>query len=802
MIRRSWLALTFLLLVGPSVLGEARVDLCDDPLPEGALTRLGSIRFLHPSRIRHLAFLPGDQQILGVCEQEVRLWDVRTGRQTMSFPGLNSIMCAALSPDGKTAAVAENGARIFLLDLASGKVRNHVEGDRLGRAHSVAWSPDSRRLAATMGPTVFLWDAVSGKLLRRLQGDSKFLQQVAFAPDGNVLAFGDDHAVELWDLATGKKLRNLEGGLDWGAGSLTFAPDGKTLVGPCTARLSKNSSRSSLRQWDTDGKKFRDLTLGTFNCVAFSPDGSLLAAANGLDIHICDPVSGKELRKWPGHVAHVWTLAFSRDGKILASGGVDHRIRLWDAATGKELRPTPGHLGAVNAVAFSPNGKVVASAGLDATIRFWDRHTGREIKRCDGVGVRALGSHWGARDLAFSPDGKTVVSFEANFQDPKFRLWTAEGKLLSRFGDPGYHASAVAFAPDNKTVVAAYANTIAVFDPRTNKVLRSFKKKEYLTSLSLSPDGSKVAWMGQYGPFGVFDLETGKDIFQTKISANKFAFSPDGSTVACSDHQDIRFLNAITANKVSVWKQASGAFAFSPDGRLIAAATARGFALWDILARQEARLWGSHQRSINGLAFSPDGRVVVTAHEDGTLLVLDVTGLCKAGKFPALKLSDKELEIQYADLKGDNAAHAHRAIWTLAAAAPASLDLVARHLQPAPDDAARITRLIAELDDKSFAVRTKAMAALIELGGRAEPALRKTLLSSPPIEVQRRITTILGKLDHKALAAKWLHTRRLLAVVEYAGTPEARQILERLAAGAPDAPLTREATAALKRLAR
>src|SRR5262249_1013050 len=218
------------------------------------------------------------------------LWNVRTGRQTMSFPGLNSIMCAALSPDGKTAAVAENGARIFLLDLASGKVRNHVEGDRLGRAHSVAWSPDSRRLAATMGPTVFVWDGVSGKLLRRLQGDSKFLQQVAFAPDGNVLAFGDDHAVELWDLATGKKLRNLEGGLDWGAGSLTFAPDGKTLVGPCTVRLSKNSSRSSLRQWDTDGKKFRDLTLGTFNCVAFSPDGSLLAAANGLDIHICDPV--------------------------------------------------------------------------------------------------------------------------------------------------------------------------------------------------------------------------------------------------------------------------------------------------------------------------------------------------------------------------------------------------------------------------------------------------------------------------------------------------------------------------------
>ena len=810
MIRRSWLALTFLLLVGPSVSGKAEVDCFDDPLPEGALARLGSIRFLHPGRIRHLAFLPGDRQILGVCEEAVRLWDVDSGRQAKTFPELNSIlfadrnsiMCAALSPDGKTAAIAENGRRIFLLDPASGKVRNHVEGDRLGRAQSVAWSPDSRRLAAAMGPTVFIWEAASGKLLRKLQGDSKFLHAVAFTPDGNVLAFGDDRAIELWDLTTGKKLRNLKDGLDGVHATLTFAPDGKTVVGPCTVTFT-NASRSSLRQWDTDGKKFRDLTLGTFNCAAFSPNGSLLAAAEGLDIHMWDPVSGKKLRKWPAHVGHIWALAFSRDGKVLASGGVDHRIRLWDAATGKEHRPTAGHLGAVNAVAFSPNGKVMASAGLDATIRFWDRFTGREIKRCDGVGVKALASHWGARNLAYSPDGKTLVSIEANDREPNLRLWTDEGKLLSRFGHYGYYDGAVAFSPDNKSVVAARGGTIAIYEARNGKVLRWFKKKDYVTALSLAPDGRMLACVGPSRPLGVLDLETGKEIFQSsKITAGGVAFSPDGSMIATTEIGGFCLRNATTGHKLSEWKERFISFAFSPDGRLIAAGTERGLALWDVLARQEARLWGSHQRSINGLAFSPDGRVLVTAHEDGTLLVWDVTGLCKAGKFPHLELGDKELEIHYADLKGDNAAHAHRAIWTLAAAEPKSLDLVAKALQPVPNDAARITRLIAELDDKSFAVRTKAMAALIELGERAEPVLRKTLLSSPPIEVQRRITTILGKLDHKSLAAKWLHTRRLLAVVEYAGTPEARRILERLAAGAPEAPMTREAAAALKRLSR
>jgi WD40 repeat protein len=785
------------------VSGQHAVERFGDVLPEGAIARLGSVRFLHEDWVRHLAFLPGDRDLFGACGLKACLWHVDSGRLKTEFPRPDSsIMCAALSPDAKTVAIAENGNRIFLDDIPGGKLRIMLEGNT-SRAHDLAWSPDSRRLAAGMGHTIFLWDAVSGQLLRRLKGDVRYFQAVVFSPSGKTLVGGDRKAIHLWNADTGEKLRDLEGRLD--GSTLTFAPDGKSVVGPCNVPIGKNTSRSSLRRWDTDGKKFRDLAYGTFNCAAFSRDGRLLAAGEGLNIRLWDAVSGKELRHWQGHVGHVTALAFSSDGKTLASGGYDHRIRLWSVATGKELRPTPGHRGAVNGVAFSPNGKVIASAGLDATIRLWDWASGREIKRCDGVGTIALGEHWGARQVAFSPDGKTLVSMEANFEGPKLRLWSAKGDLLSRFGEPGFHASAVAFSPDNETVVAAYADTIAVFEPRKGKVLRSFKKEDYLAGLSLGPDGRKAAWIGQYRrprPFGVFDLETGKDVFQTeKVSAGSLAFSPDGSVIATSEYESICLRSATTGHRVSEWKEPAGPLAFSPDGRLLAGATSRGFALWEVLAQQTVRHWRGHAGLINGLAFSPDGRLVVTASADGTLLVWDMSGLAKAAKRP-LQLSDEDLKNHYADLTGADANKAHRAIWTLAAAAPKSLALVARHLHPVPNDPDKITRLIKELDDKSFAVRNKALADLIELGERAEPALRRTMVSAPPIEVQRRISAILGKLDPKALAVKWLHARRLLAVVEYAGTKEAGQMLERLAAGAPDAPLTRAAAAARKRLSR
>src|SRR5262249_12855073 len=147
--------------------------------------------------------------------------------------------------------------------------------------------------------TVYVWEASTGKLRHRLQSGSDYIGAVAFSPDGRSLVAGDRKCIQVWELATGKERAKFKGGLDSGGRSLVFTPDGKTVIGPCTEQISKGSWRSTLRQWDAvTGDAIRDLPGSSCNCVAFSPDGKLLAVGNGQDIRLFDMPAGKEVRTW------------------------------------------------------------------------------------------------------------------------------------------------------------------------------------------------------------------------------------------------------------------------------------------------------------------------------------------------------------------------------------------------------------------------------------------------------------------------------------------------------------------------
>jgi RNA polymerase sigma factor (sigma-70 family) len=304
----------------------------------------------------------------------------------------------AWAPDGKTLAVVtkvekaifgfqydRRGSAIRLWDVETGRVRETVaESREKGLAYSgVVFSADGRAIAASVSEEVILpdarlirtvvkvWDAKTLALKQSLGGNDSQLHCVAFSPDGKLLAGSDPgkKTVQLWDARTGALERTLKvpEAQPW---SLAFSPDGKSLaVGGSTG------GAGQVTLWD---------------------------------------VKTGELKHTMEQDKYVHALAFSLDGKVVASSGGGETVHLWDAAKGDEVAALKGSPGGQSSVSFSPDCKTVAAGGYDGMVRLWDARTG-ELKET------LKGHSEGVYSVAFSPDGKTLASVS---QDQTLRLWT------------------------------------------------------------------------------------------------------------------------------------------------------------------------------------------------------------------------------------------------------------------------------------------------------------------------------------------------------------------------------------------
>jgi WD40 repeat protein len=790
-----------------------------DALPPGALARLGPARFRSGSAILSFAYAPDGKTLAtaGPWDNWIGVWDAATGRLLHHLSGhTNGVMAVHWSPDGKYLASGGGDRVIRVWDAAGLEVRALSAG-RIP-IQSLAWSPDGKALlSASQEPVARLWEVATGRELRQFGAGDKAITSIAFAPDGrHVATGGQDGKVRLWDAEAAKEVRQLVSGRDGaapGALSLTvrqlaFSPDGKVLGGAV-------GGGTTLCLWDVDQgvelRRFGDPQRAVLS-FAFSPSGKFLAAAGFDRVRVWGLTSGKELRQLEPardrRAPPLGPVAFSPDGKTLAAvGEASQTILLWDLTDSRERFPPSGHLGPVEALAFLPGGKRLVSAGRDGTLRLWDWAAGAEVEHLTDAGPVPT-------SLGVAPDGKTILYSTLTHPSlGQLCLWKpGTGKVIRQLdaGQVPPGASRPLLSPDGRLAVVNRAadQAVLLFNTATGKVEHELKGPRYAADAAFTPDGGLLAYFGQDALIHVWDTASGKPVRQLAAGGRRapgLALSPDGRTAAYAAIE-IHLLEVATGSERGRLPRPAGTtftLAFSPDGQLAALGGTDGtvsvYAL--TTGKEVARLTG-HSAAVRTLAFSPDGKALASAGHDHTILVWDAALLSRTARLPTADLSADALAALWAELAGGNGVKAYRAVWALTADPARAVAFLKDRLKAMPaGDVQRLAQLIADLDADKFAVREKATQELEALGRAAEPALQKALQGQPGLEARRRINELLGKVKGVAAGGDAARQARALEALELMGTAEARQLLEALAKGEADDPLTQDAKKALRRLA-
>jgi WD40 repeat protein len=576
-------------------------DRYGDPLPRGAIARLGTLRLRQATDIAALAFSPdGNWLISAGPSGQPAFWAVHDDlRGSDGTPrGLEWAACLgrgkAVSPDGQTAAVGLLNGPIEVRSRRTGHVVHELRGHH-GRVEAIAFAPDGQSLLAA---------------------------SLAFRPPGQR---GLIHEFILWDAKTGAELRRLPGTdqadnrLD-GRHGVAFAPDGRLVA--------TTSTDGTARLWDmrTGKELFRLSERGGTEAVAFSPDGAFVTWAEFNAVSVLDLKTRKVVRVLRGPVQAVLALAFSPDGKTLAAGGADRVIWLWDLASGKPSDAPAGHRAAVTRVVFSPDGRRVASAGQDGTVRLWEATTGKQVAALPDV------PRW--TRIAFRPDGKALAV--AGRPADEVAVWDLAADRKVPWPDRrkvfGYE---LAFAPDGRTLATSTGQMeLALWDVVHAEVVQHLTTHRPIRCHVFSPNGRWLASGGDDGVVRLWDVRTGKEDkhFGPRGlgSVLDLAFSADGALLAVADGHSLRLLEV--AGGRERWQlRARGDWydqvTLSADGRLAATGAADGaVVLVAVATGKEWRRLRGHRGAVVTVAFAPRGRRLVSAGEDTTALVWDLVG--------------------------------------------------------------------------------------------------------------------------------------------------------------------------------
>jgi WD40 repeat protein len=442
----------------------------------------------------------------------------------------------------------------------------------------------------------------------------------AISPEGKHAVAASDGEPHLWDVATGKRIRKVDALVGW---PVVFSPDGKDIVAGAGSRYPHRFYRCS-----ADGERFdvfaSERLIGQVHALAYSPDGKLLASGTDRQtLLLWDTKTREVIRQLEGHKERVSALAFSPDGKRLASAGGyferDTTIRLWDVTTGKLVGELVGHKYAARCLTFSRDGKVLVSGSGEAfgdrNAILWDVASRKLIRR--------LPLKVPVYTLAISPDDKILAA--GGWQ--QIQLWElSTGKPLRTLQGFAAYVNRVAFTPDGKWLVAACDDTIRTWETATWEQSSPLPGHTTVVhQLAFTPDGKTLLSLGADNRLHTWDPHSGKELHRLLPSVNSgsstdprleqrrpLTLSPDGKTAVTFAYS--------AKSPVQVWDVARGkllfdlpdpttvvgALSFSADGKALVVTGNKGTRVWSVKDRKPIPLLGFQPgaKRENDLGFS------------------------------------------------------------------------------------------------------------------------------------------------------------------------------------------------------